>query len=217
MDGINPQNGTKVGLLYALGDFTQQKVKNLLLPAQLKDGEGGEEPPRRPADVYLTRLPEMYVPTKRAPYILHQVLTGQDGLENITKGTGMSARMEFQSRAVIRTVFCVYDLDGQRGGMELLNLMEELRVALLTCPTLGGMFELDIKEGIAQLVYEETEERVTAPYYIGDMVTVWKLPPVQRLDAQRVIHGLPPMDPKAAHHTKILAKKGMELNDEENH
>lgn len=58
------------------------------------------------------------------------------------------------------------------------------------------------------MIYPETGERGTAPFYMGEMVTSWKLPYIKRLDAARVIHGLPPVDPMAKHDEELLHEKG---------
>ena len=150
--------------------------------------------------VHLARLPDMTSFEKKAPFILHQAVTGEDGLKNVNKGTGRESRLELQSSAVIRSVFCVYHPDEEEGGLALLNItillniMEEMRIALLMYPTLNKTFELDLKEGISQMVYPETGERGTAPFYLGEMVTAWKLPPVTRINAARVAHGWLPDD-----------------------
>lgn len=203
MLGIDLHNETKVGLLYALKAFTEQMTGDLLLPVKRQSRDENEPKPRS-AGVYAPRLPDMGSFEKKAPFILHQVVTSQDGIGNVNKGTGQQNRREMQSICVVRTVFCVYDPDEQEGGLALLNLMEQMRVALLMFPILNEVFELDLEEGIDQMVYPETGERGTAPYYLGEMVTTWKLPPVKRLDAARVIQGLPPTDPKAAHYTDKL-------------
>lgn len=149
--------------------------------------------------MFLARLPDMTSFEKKAPFILHQAVTGEDGLKNANKGTGRESRLELQSSAVIRSVFCVYHPDEEEGGLALLNIMEEMRIALLMYPTLNKVFELDLKEGINQMVYPETGERGTAPFYLGEMVTVWKLPPVTRIEAARVAHGWL-QDDKAVRH-----------------
>jgi len=191
---VDLHNETKVGLLYALKAFTKQATKDmkLLVKRQSRDEK---DPQPRPADVYLTRLPDMTSYQKKVPFILHQAVTSLDELKSAGKGTGQ--RRELESTGVIRTVFCVYHPDEQEGGLALLNLMEKMRVALLLFPVLDKVFELDLEEGISQLVYPETGERGTAPYYLGEMVTTWKLPQIKRLDAARVIQGLPPTDPNA--------------------
>ena len=198
MQRVTLENETKVGLLYALKGFTTETVKGMLLPVK-RHKQDEREPPRRAAEVFLARLPDMTSFEKKAPFILHQAVTGEDGLRNANKGTGREARLELQSSAVIRSVFCVYHPDEQEGGLALLNIMEEMRMALLMYPTLNEVFELDLKEGIDQMVYPETGERGIAPFYLGEMVTTWKLPPVTRINAARVAHGWLPDDPRATH------------------
>lgn len=232
MPGVNLHNETKVGLLYALKGFTERVVKDMPLLVKQQSGDVTAPEPR-PAAVYLARLPDMTSPTKKAPYILHQAVTGLDALGNENQGSGRAVRLVQQSSTVVRSVFCVYNPDEQEGGMTLLNLMEELRVALLMFPILDQVFELDIKEGVSQVVYPETGERGTAPYYLGEMVTTWKLPPVRRMDAARVIHGqprsgsnscgvpgltalgAPQTDPMAAYRAETRTEKGTETDDQE--
>ena len=197
------QDETKVGMLSALKDFTELATGDikLLVKRQSRDKE---EPKPRAAAVHLTRLPDMASWEKKVPFILHQAVTSDDALKNANKGTGMQIRREMKSTAVIRSVFCVYHPNEEEGGLALLNLMEAIRTGLLEFPLLHNLFELDLDEGLSQMVYPETGERGTAPYYLGEMVTTWKLPPVKRLDAERVTQGLPPVDPKATHYTTTL-------------
>lgn len=211
---VQLHNETKVGLLYALEEFTKRATRDIILPVR-RQSRDEQEPKPRTAAVFKTRLPDMESFEKKAPFILHQAVTGGDAIKNVNKGTGQQTRREMYSICVVRSVFCVYHPDEQEGGLALLNLMEEMRIALLLFPILDKMFELDLEEGISQMVYPETGERGTAPYYLGEMVTTWKLPPINRLDAARVIHGLPPIDPKAAHCKDILTEKGMETYGKE--
>lgn len=200
MQGINLRNETKVGLLYELKEFTELATEDMKLLVK-QQSQDKSAPLPRTAAVYLARLPDMASCSKKAPFILHQVVTSIDELGNANRGTGRESRRELQSTCVIRSVFCVYHPDEQEGGLALLNLMEAMRTALLLYPTmLGKTFELDMDEGISQMIYPETGERGTAPYYIGEMVTTWKLLAIKRLDAARVVQGLPPTDPRAAHH-----------------
>lgn len=197
MQGINLRNETKVGLLYALEAFTKQATGDMLLPVK-RQSKDEKEPAPRPAAVFKARLPDMSSFEKKAPFILHQAVTSEDARKNVNKGTGMQIRRELISTCVVRSVFCVYSKDEQEGGLLLLNLMEEMRLALLLYPTMmDKVFELDLDEGISQMIYPETGERGTAPFYLGEMVTQWKLPTVKRLDAERVVQGLPPTDPSA--------------------
>ena len=104
---------------------------------------------------------------KKAPYILHQVITGKDA---------QSPGNPSISLATVRTVFCVYHKDEQEGGLALLNLMERLRIAMLEEGIVGKQFVLDREAGLESLVYPDN----TAPYYAGEMISVWKLPIIER-------------------------------------
>lgn len=200
MSGINLHNETKVGLLYALEALTERVTGDMPLPVKRQSQDGENAPKPRAAAVFKARLPDMTSFQKKAPFILHQVVTGDNAIKNANKGTGQQIRRELIRTCVVRSVFCVYHPDEQEGGLALLNLMEKMEEALLLFPILDKVFELDLDEGISQMIYPETGERGTAPFYLGEMVTVWKLPAIKRLDAARVTHGLPPTDPKAAHY-----------------
>lgn len=198
---VNLHNETKVGLLYELEAFTKRVTGDMRLPVK-RQSEAEPEPEPRPAAVYKASLPDMASYKKKAPFILHQAVTGEDAIKNVNRGTGQKIRRETQRTCVVRSVFCVYHPDEQEGGLALLNLMEELNTALLLYPTmLNRVFELDLDEGISQMIYPETGERGTAPFYLGEIVMVWKLPAVRRLDAEQIVQGLPAADPNAARHT----------------
>lgn len=157
---------TKVILLEQLKVLTEAAVKDIILPvAQQKEDKAPPLP--RPAEVYRTRLPDSYSAKKKAPYILHQILTGKDSQQ---PGQFESAE------ATVRTIFCVYDPDEQEGGLALLNIMERLRIALLEKRLIGRQFELKLDAGLESLVYPED----TAPYYLGEMISTWKMPTIER-------------------------------------
>ena len=117
--------------------------------------------------VYKMRLPDSTSATKKAPYIIHQIVTSKD--------TQPSGQLEAGS-AVVRSIFCVYCNDEQEGAMHLLNLIERLRIRLLQDVVIGGQFELDLEVGVETLIYLEN----TAPYFAGEMSTTWKMPSVER-------------------------------------
>ena len=75
----------------------------------------------------------------------------------------------------MRSAFCVYNENEEEGGLMLLNLMERLRIALLRKVVIGRQFKLDLEAGLDTLVYD-TAGRPTHPYYLGEMISVWKLP-----------------------------------------
>ena len=105
--------------------------------------------------------------TKKAPYVLHQIITGMDQQPQGQRVT---------SSAKVRSICCVYNDDEQEGGLMLLNLMERIRVALLRQVVIGEQFTLDLEAGLEVLVYPDD----TAPYFVGEMISTWILPPVER-------------------------------------
>jgi len=156
---------TKTMLLEALSAFTRDTTKDLILPTRMQKGDS--EQCYRAADVYKMRLPDSSAAQKKAPYILHQVIGGRD----VQPEGGKS-----EATAAVRTIFCVYSEDEQEGGLILLELMERLRIALLRAGVVDSRFELDLKSGVETLTYPDD----SAPYYAGEMSTVWKMPAVER-------------------------------------
>lgn len=155
----------KVILLDRLKAFTEEATADIILPTHPQKGDSGSQ--YRAADVYRMRLPDSRAATKKAPYILHQIITGKDAQPSGQRST---------ASATVRTIFCVYSNDEQEGGLRLLNLMERLRIALLERVVIGQQFTLDLQAGLETLVYPDD----TAPYFAGEMVSTWKLPAVQR-------------------------------------
>ena len=162
-------------LLQALKEFIENAIKDLLLPirAQTKEEEAlfAAEPDKawKVPDVYLMRLPDSREAKKKAPYVLVQLITTSDWQDQ---------RQLDDSVATIRIICCVYDKDEQAGALNLLNLASRIRIALLKACTVGGnrAFVLDKTEKLEFMAYPDD----TAPYYPGEMVGVWHLPPIQR-------------------------------------
>ena len=156
---------TRVMLLRALKDFTLDATRDLLLPVHVQSAE--EEPQERPAEVHLMRLPDSSAAKKKAPYIIHQVITGKDEQKPGKRQT---------SSAEVRSIFCVYDPDEEEGGLLLLNLMERVRIALLKQGVLDSRYQLDLEAGLETVSYPDD----TAPYYAGEMASRWRLPGIVR-------------------------------------
>ena len=62
---------TRLNLLDALTNFTNEVMREILLPVRRQKGDE-EEPVERPPFVYRQRLPDVKSATSKAPYILHQ-------------------------------------------------------------------------------------------------------------------------------------------------
>lgn len=189
---------TRAVLLKCLGEFTEAVLENLLLPVPppryiqcadlpadaddiFDDGldeeaaaeELKQQETYRPIKVFLTGLPKGSSYMRDAPYILHQILKSLDlqepGKQSVTE-------------IIVRTTFCVYHEDGQEGGLSLLNVMERLRIALLRRRVIGKQFKLNLSAGLETLVYPDTgpPPEGTAPYYLGEMLTTWNAPIIER-------------------------------------
>ncbi len=187
---------SKVILLQELKAFTLDVTRDLIFPvAQQKEDK---EPPKpRAAEVFCPRLPDSKSAKKKAPYILHQFINDK---------TIQPPSQQLNSTAIVRSIFCVYHQDEQEGGLALLTLMDQLYLSLLERPIVGAQFTLDLEAGVESMAYPED----SAPYFAGEMVTVWKMPPVKRLDTTRVIHGMPPWDPHPHHLEETIRLKGSE-------
>ena len=154
---------TRSDLLEAFKVYTEDVTKNLIMPVRVQSKE--EKQTYRAAEVYKMRLPDGTSAKKKAPYIIHQIMTGSD-----VQKEGVRT----ERKATVRTIFCVYSDNEQEGGLMLLNLMERLTIHLLKDRLLSKQFRLDMESGIETLCYPDD----TAPYYGGEMITTWYLPPV---------------------------------------
>lgn len=156
---------TKIGLLQALKAFTEEATKDLLLSVR-RQREDLADPEPRAAQVYMTRLPELKSSDKKAPYIVHSIITGRDA---------QSPGEDVECSATVRTLFCVYNENEEEGGLDLLNLTERLRIEMLRRVVIED-YKLDLRNGVELLVYPDD----TAPYYIAEMASTWVLPPIKR-------------------------------------
>lgn len=155
----------RVDLLQTLKVFTLDSTSELRMPVSVQKGDAGQD--IRAAEVHLMRLPDSNAAKKKAPYIIHQLITSKD----------YQSKGQFpEATAQIRSIFCVYNSDEEEGALMLLNLMERLRIALLRKGVIADRYELDLEAGLEAIVYPDD----TAPYYMGEMVSAWKLPPVER-------------------------------------
>lgn len=109
---------TRLNLLDALTSFTNEVMREILLPVRRQKGDE-EEPAERPPLVYRQRLPDVKSATSKAPYILHQIVTGEDEQKPASRRT-----------AALRSgsLFCVYGEDDQEGALRLLTTVDAISV-----------------------------------------------------------------------------------------
>ncbi|WP_113673751.1 hypothetical protein [Vallitalea guaymasensis] len=153
---------TAVILLDELKKFVIEQTKDIILPIRAKPSEEQKE---RPPEVHKMRLPDKEAETKQIPYILLQFITGKDEQKD-----GESPESECRVRVVVAT----YSEDGGEGAMDVLNILTRLRIALLKDGIVGGQFF--IKKPLEYIVYPDD----TAPYYMGEMLTIWDMPEITR-------------------------------------
>lgn len=153
---------TPLELLDALKAFIEENTKDILLPVRVdrKSGEAKE----RPAEVYKMRLPTKDAETKRIPYVLLQYIKSTD--------TQTAGEMP-ESSCMVRIVAATYSEDGEEGALCVLNLLTRIRIALLRDGVIAERFML--KPPIEMIVYPDS----TPPYYLGEMMTEWRMPIVE--------------------------------------
>ena len=156
---------TRLNLLNALSDFTTDVMRDVILPVRRQKGD--EDAVERPPLVYRQRLPDVKSSTSKAPYILHQVITGDD-----VQRPGEHV----ESRAEVRTIFCVYGEDDQEGALRLMTVVEHLRDELLLQVIIGQQYRLDLEQKLSTMYYTDD----TAPYFCAEMISAWRIPPLER-------------------------------------
>lgn len=172
---------TPVVLLEALKRFIEENtediilsvrpVKNKTVPVPRARGKAAPtEPPEgeiteRAAEVHIMRLPDKEAETQRIPYILLQFLTGTDE---------QKPEEQPDSECKVRIVVATYSEDGGEGATDLLNVLTRIRVALLKAGEVGKQFLL--RKPLEYIVYPDD----TNPYYLGEMLTIWEMPIIQR-------------------------------------
>ncbi|SHG90337.1 hypothetical protein [Tepidibacter thalassicus] len=154
---------TAVVLLEELKKYIEEHTKDIILSVRVKPSS--EEAKERPAEVHKMRLPDKEGETKRIPYILLQFLTGKDKQEE-----GESPESECKIRIIVAT----YSEDGGEGAMDVLNVLTRIRISLLKDGVVGEQFL--IKKPLEYIVYPDD----TAPYYMGEMLTIWEMPEIER-------------------------------------
>lgn len=155
---------TAINLLECLEEFVKEKTADIKLQVRVRNRDPKEKK-ERAADVYKMRLPKKEDTTEKVPYILLQFLTGKDD-----KGE----REPEESECKIRIVVATYSEDGGEGSLDVLNVILRIRSELKKAGVVGGRFVLH--NPLEYIVYPDSTE----PYYLGEMVTNWSIPTVER-------------------------------------
>lgn len=155
---------TAINLLECLEAFVKEKTADIMLQVKVRN-RNPEEVKERAADVYKMRLPKKEDQTEKVPYILLQLLTGKDDKED--------GEPE-ESVCKIRIVVATYSEDGSEGALDVLNVILRIRSELKKAGVVGERFVL--QNPLEYIVYPDS----TQPYYLGEMVTNWSIPTIER-------------------------------------
>lgn len=74
---------------------------------------------------------------------------------------------------MVRIVAATYSEDGSEGATCVLNLLNRIRIALLKDNVIAERYMLKLP--LEMIVYPDS----TAPYYLGEMMTIWDIPIVE--------------------------------------
>lgn len=153
---------TPIVLLDNLAEFVKEQTANIILQVRTEPGADKKE---RAAEVHKMRLPKKEDSTRRIPYILLQILTGKDG---------MNDRGQQESTCQIRIVVGTYSEDEDVGSYDVLNVIMRLRTELQRNRILAEQFVL--QDPLEYIIYPDDYH----PYYFGEMITNWSLPEIKQ-------------------------------------
>ena len=152
-------------LLDALKAFVEDATGHFRLPTAVQKGDDAQE--FRAPEVHRMRIPQASAYKKYAPYIIIRKVTSKD-----TQPHGERSN----SSELIRMIFCVYNDDEEQGELDLVNVIDAVRIKLEREVVIGQKYELDKAASVEVLIYEDD----TAPYYGGEMMFNVEVPPIER-------------------------------------
>ena len=147
---------TEIFLMETLAAFVEEHTKDIILEVETEPGADRKE---RPAEVHKYGLPKKDDKIKRIPYVLLQLLKGEDEVED--------------SECMIRIIAATYSEDWDAGEYDVLNLILRIKAELKRVGILDDRFVLHFP--VEYLIYTDTEKY--GPYHFGEMITKWGLPP----------------------------------------
>lgn len=145
------------------------------LPLCPTDTPEGEEPtantkpvaePGRPPNVFLMNTPDRSDMISRIPYLMIQFLSGKDK-RNADIG-------DEESTVNIRILIAIYNDDGEDGGLQVLEIIERIRILLQKGRLLDQQYMLQMPFDYE--VYPDD----TGVYYLGEINMVWSIPRIER-------------------------------------
>lgn len=153
-------------LLETLKDFIQDDLKELQFKVKQEEW-ASSVPLERAIRVYTHMTPTPSDNTEYVPYILLQFVKGSDDEDGETKRP--------ESTVTVRGYIALYDRDAQEGQLALLNILEKLRLDLLSRGVIGGKYEL-----LKPFEYRFYDD-IVLPYHEAEFSMNWRIQPVKRI------------------------------------
>ncbi|MBQ9269670.1 MAG: hypothetical protein IJ206_09165 [Oscillospiraceae bacterium] len=130
------------------------------------DRETEKEPKKRPPDVYLMNLPERSDWYSRIPYVIIRFLNVKDRYNKDEK--------DQQATVNVRVLIATYCSDGEDGGLQVLEIIERIRIHLES-----GML-LDENYMLQSPFDGEVYPDDTGNYFLGEINMTWSIPIIER-------------------------------------
>ena len=126
------------------------------------------EPKKRAPGVYRMNLPDRSDWISLIPYVLIQFLSSKDKYNKDER--------DRQSTADVRVLIATYCADGEDGGLQVLEIIERIRIHLQTGMLLDGNFMLQMPFDTE--VYPDD----TGNYFLGQIDMTWSIPVIERTE-----------------------------------
>lgn len=150
-------------LLQALAKYLEELTGEMRLRARAE--RNTEQKAITKPNIYRGKLPDKRRDTLLAPYILLKLLTGKDD-EKEREGK--------DSICHIRIVIVTYEEDAEENYMQCLNVLEKIRFGLMEERVIDNRYTLQMP--LEYIMYEDD----TGEYQIGELMTIWEMPPINR-------------------------------------
>jgi len=149
---------TPLDLLQSLKAYCEEKTGDMQLLARVP--ENGTESATRPPKVFIGNLPDKEAEKKEAPYILLKFLTSKNEDE--------------ERKCMVRIICVTFSEDKQENYIQCLNVISRLETALLQDVVIANRYSC--QKPVETIVYDDDLE----VYQIGEIMTTWEMPQVQR-------------------------------------
>lgn len=148
---------TGLNVLDAAAKFIGNATKDIILTSRERGADNKHI--TRPAHIYKMRLPDKEAETKQVPYILLQLVKGDDD--------------DKTNKAQIRVVIATFSDKAPEGATNVAVIITRIQTELRKAGFLENKYGV---EKIEYLIYGDE----LAPYYMGEMMITFDLPTIHR-------------------------------------